>query len=198
VAVFQLVVTKRFTYRGQPEEFSSVYHFNGTDPADQAAWDTWANKIRDVEKPIYPAGVTFVDWYGYNEGSWESKPTSFDFRGTYAAGTVGTLVTTGYQAAPGDSAATIRFGTGQFTTRGKPIYLRKYIHPAYMDTGTSDLLATPQKTALDTYGTAMISGSGLVGTARLCRKTGTLAIDRTTSLYVTTRTLKRRGKRTPT
>jgi hypothetical protein len=195
MAVFQLVVTKRFTYRTAPEEFSNVYHFNGTDPADQAAWDAWANKIRDIEKPIYPAGVTFVEWYGYNSGSWEIKPTSFDFRGVYAGGTVGTLVTTGYQAAPGDSAATIRFGTGQYTSRGKPIYLRKFIHPAFMDTGTSDLLATPQKTALDTYGTALINGTGLIGTARMSRPNGDLAIDRTTATYITTRTLKRRGKR---
>lgn len=195
MAVFQLVVTKRFSYRGVQEEFSSVYHISGTTPGDQTTWDTWANKLRDVEKPIYPAGVTFVEWYGYDTGSWETKPTSFDFRGTYAAGTVGTLVTTGYQAAPGDSAATIRFGTGTFTSRGKPIYLRKFIHPAYMDTSNSDLLATPQKTALDTYGTALINGTGLVGTARICRPNGVLAVDRTTATYITTRTLKRRGKR---
>ena len=40
--------------------------------------------------------------------------------------------------------------------------------------------------------------SSLIGTARMARDTGTLPIAHLVGPYVTTRTLKRRGKRNPT
>lgn len=199
MAIFKLTVNKKFTYRGDAtEEFSNSYLFSGASPADAAGWLSWANKIRDLEKAMLPATVTFVDWYGYEAGSWEAKPTSFDFHDVYAAGTVGTLATGGAPQAPGDAAFQIRFDTGQFTTKGKKIYLRKYFHAALISTGDPDSLLAAQKTAAGTYAAAMYSGTGLIGTARLARKTGTLVIGHKVGDFVTTRTLKRRGKRNPT
>lgn len=198
MALFKLTVNKKFTYRGADEEYSNSYIFSGTSPGNQAGWDAWAAKVKDLEKTILPATVTFVDWYGYEQGSWETKPQSFDYQGTYAGGTVGTYVTGGAPQAPGDSAFWIRFDTGQYTSKGKKIYLRKYFHPAIISTGQPDNVIAALVTAANAYAAAMYSGSGLVGTARLARSTGTLVVGHLVGPYVTTRTLKRRGKRNPT
>lgn len=198
MALFKLTVNKRFDYRGSQEEYSNSYVFSGPNPADAAAWLTWANKIRDLEKPILPATVTFVDWYGYDEGSWESKPSSMDYRGDYAAGQVGTLATGGAGQAPGDSAFVVRWDTGQLTTKGKKIYLRKFFHPAIVSTGQPDNVIAAQLAAANAFAPKFYDGASLVGTARLARATGTLVVEGHCMPFVTTRTLKRRGKRNPT
>lgn len=199
MSLFRITVIKSFSYRGATEEWSNSYTISGTTPADQAAWDAWGAKIKDVEAPIVTAAVTFVKWYGYNPGSWETKPQHIDYQGAYAAATVGSAVTTNGRLLPGDAAFTVRWDTGQYTTRGKKIYLRKYFHSAMGDVATNaDNLLPTQKAAAGVYAAKMYDGTSLIGTARMCRDTGTLPIAHKVGDYVTTRTLKRRGKRNPT
>jgi hypothetical protein len=199
VALFRLTIIKSFQYRGATEEWSNSYTISGTTPADAAAWTAWGEKLKDIEKPIVTNQVTFVKWYGYAPGSWETKPQHVDFQGNYAAGQVGTMAFTGGQLLPGDAAFTIRWDTGQFTSRGKKIYLRKYFHTALGDSATvSDNLLPAQRTAAGVYAAKLYDGTSLIGTARMARDTGTLPIAHLVSPYVTTRTLKRRGKRNPT
>lgn len=196
MALFKLTVIKSMLYRGLTEEWSNSYVFSGPTPADQAAWDAWGQKIKDIERPIVPNLITFVKWYGYNPGSWESKPQHIDFQGAYAAATVGTASMTAAQLVPGDVAFWVRWDTGQYTTRGKKIYLRKYFHGALADSATtSDNIQPAQKTAANTYAAKLYDGASLIGTARMARETGTLPIAHLVGPYLTTRTLKRRGKR---
>lgn len=200
MALFKLTVNKSFIYRGAVEEFSNSYVFSGPAPADAAAWLAWANKVRDLEKPLLLNTVTFVDWYGYNPGSWEAKPTHIDASGVFAPSTLGTLINgAGSPIAPGDAALWVRWDTGKFTSRGKRIYLRKYFHGVMLMNPTNpDTINTNQTTPAAAYGAAMYSGSGLIGTARLARDNGDLPVAHSVSVYATTRTLKRRGKRRPT
>jgi hypothetical protein len=196
VALFKLTTIKSFAYRGTTEEWSNSYVFSGPNPADQAAWTAWGEKLKDLEKLIVPNLVKFERWYGYDEGSWETKPQHVDYQGTYAASTFGSASMTGAQLLPGDTAFWIRWDTGQYTSRGKRIYLRKYFHGALADSATtSDNLLPSQKTAATAFGAKLYDGASLIGTARLARETGTLPVAHLVGPYITTRTLKRRGKR---
>jgi hypothetical protein len=200
-ALFKLTVNKSFTYRGAREEYSNSYVFSGPTPADLAAWTAWAVKVKDLEKTMLLADTQFVDWYGYAPGSWETKPTHVDAQGLYGGGVVGTLANaSGQPVAPGDVAFWVRWDTGQFTNPGgKRIYLRKYFHGVMLLNPTQpDVIYPTQVSAAQAYGAAMYSGSGLIGTARLARETGTLPVAHGVSPFATTRTLKRRGKRRPT
>lgn len=198
MALFKLTVTKRILYRDVWEEWGNSYVFSGTQPADQAAWDAWAARLLAIERPMLTSIVQWVDWYGYNDGHWQTKPTHIDAAGTFAASTAGTLSASGTLNTPADAAFWVRWDTGQYTSRGKKIYLRKYFHGALYAGSAYDTVAPTQKAAANTYAALMYSGSGLIGTARLARDTGTLAIAHNVADYITTRTLKRRGKRNPT
>lgn len=198
MALFKITVIKEMSYRGTLEEWSNSYVLSGTDPADAAAWAAWAAKIKDVEQPVLPASQRFSRWYGYNQGHWETKPQHIDAQGTYAAATNGTQTLSAASPAPGDAAIWVRWDTGQFTSRGKKIYLRKYFHGALVGGANLDTVSPAQITSALAYAAKMYDGTSLIGTARLARETGTLPIAHSVGPYVTTRTLKRRGKRNPT
>jgi hypothetical protein len=198
VALFKLTIIKSFQYRGAVEEFSNSYVISGTAPTTAGEWTAWGEKLKDVERPVLPFVVTFVEWYGYSPGSWETKPSHIDAHGTYAAATNGSLTVSGGSPAPGDAAVWVRWDTGQYTSRGKKIYLRKYFHGAYSGGATADTVLPAQVTALAAYGAKMYDGASLIGTARMARHTGTLPIAHSVGPFITTRTLKRRGKRNPT
>lgn len=197
MALFKLTVTKAFAYRGVDEEFSNSYVFSGPNPADQTAWQAWADKVKDLEKPLFANTVRFVDWYGYDEGSWEAKPTRIDATGSWLASVIGTMPTSSSVPAPGDAAFWVRWDTGQFNSQGKKVYLRKYFHGCYLGAAGGDGILGAQRTAALAYGAKMYDGASLIGTARIARENGALPIAHDASTYATTRTLRRRGKRPP-
>lgn len=189
MSVFKLVVQKSFTYRSIAEEYANIYHFSGTQPADQASWQSFADAVKDLERPIFTSGVTWTSWLGYNDGS-----TTADYTGLHT----GTLTGSGSFAstimAPGDCASWVRWATGDRSEQGKPIFLRKYFHPAYLTASGGDTLHASWRTAAATYGAAMTAG-GLAGTAKICRTNGHLGTTVLAASNATTRTLKRRGRR---
>jgi hypothetical protein len=195
MAIVQAVIVKSFTYRGSTEEYSNVYHFDGTQPADSSAWSTVLTAIRDAEKSCLPSGVTWVDGYGYNAGSWETKPQTADAHVHWTTSNVGSLSTSGAQVMPGDDAVWVRWDTGDTNSKGKPIYLRKYFHPAVVSSASVDNVLAGQATALATYGGKMVDGTTIAGGLVLCRPNGHHGSNPVVGTYVTTRTLKRRGKR---
>lgn len=190
-----ITIVKRFPYRGQPEEFSNRYHFSGTTPATDAAWKALADAIILAERPTVRGEVEFIKAYGYAAGV-ESSVAQIDYTLAPNVILVGTGSFAGSQPAPGDVAATTRWYTGA-SSNGKKVYCRKYWHGVLMGTGVGDTLLAAQRTAFDTFGNKLIDGT-LPGTFKYSGPQGATLQAAQTSPYLTTRSLKRRGKRPPT
>lgn len=194
-AVCGITVIKKFTYRGDAtEEFANGYHFSGSVPADSTAWQALFDALVVQEKTVYPAAASVVQGYGYaTDNPADNSVWSYDLHASPVAGTLD--MTAGLQAA-GDLAVWVRWKTSRLNTKGKPIYLRKYFHPAcQLDSTHPDTVKAGQVTALNAFGTKLMDGSFIDGrTIRSQTHTETI-LSRSCSAYVTTRTLKRRGKR---
>jgi hypothetical protein len=194
----RLVVIKRFSYRGNAlEEFSNEYCLTGATPADAAAWRTLFDALVAQEKTVYSGGVSVVAGYGYDSESPTAHAVwSVDLTispNTPVAGTGG--FTSGIRA-PGDAAVWCRWKTDHNNSKGKPVYLRKYFHDAWAGSNaTIDSVYGLQLTALNNFATKMKDGTFLDG--RIIKPPGYSAaiISSGAGPYITTRTLKRRGKR---
>jgi hypothetical protein len=193
-----LTIVKSFDYRGAPEEWSNTYFFEGTLPPDPAHWKTLADAVIADEVPLYDSATTVVRAIGHKAGesvavwSYDYAAASEEVPGTF---------TEGVAAVPqgGDSAAWIRWSTDQLTSRGKPIYLRSYFHPAYANGANNtnkDVVSAAWITAAQEYGDDWIAGfsDGTENHVR-CGPHGAAGLVAVPSAYVTTRTLERRGKR---
>lgn len=147
----KLVVTKQFVYRGGNQQYSNAYHFDGGNPANATAWETLADAVVNAEKLATRGASTIVMVKGYNAGA-----TVAAFTKSYS--TVGTLATTGGILQAGDVAALVRFSTTQLNSKGRPIYLFNYYHDVCAASTDRDTLLAAQKTALETYATAWLTG----------------------------------------
>lgn len=186
-----ITTIKRFTYRGTSEDWSNTYYFEGTQPADFSGFENIAEAIAAQEKSFLPSTHEVVEWYGYVEGQDESEHHGF------LTGNQGTLTTTGGTIAPGDAAFWVRWPTGVNNSKGKPIYLRKYYHGAVADNTNHDNVLAGQRTAAKTA-CDTISDSLGIGPVTNAGGDKPASDECTVSTYVTTRTLKRRGRRPPT
>lgn len=144
-------VFKSFGYRDVTRQWSNRYHFNGGTPADAAHWTTLSDAIVTAEKILYDNVMTIVKTVGYAAGS--DVPV---FTKTYS--TVGTLVTTGGQKAPGDAAALIRYATTARTPKNHPVYLFNYFHGVYNTSTDNDRILAGQITNYGTYAGDWLSG----------------------------------------
>lgn len=190
-----ITIVKRMSYRGQNEEWSNKYHFSGTTPADATAWKTLADAIITNEKGCLPATISFVRAYGYVAGQ-DHTVAVIDYTLPPNTVVVGTQPTTSASPTPGDAAFWIRWQTPDFNSRGKRIYLRKYYHGALYATGTPDLVSALQVSNAVVVAGKFTDGT-LPGSFKYCGPQGAVATNPTVGAYVTTRTLKRRGKRPP-
>jgi hypothetical protein len=187
-----VTLVKRFQYRGVNEDFSNTYHLDGT-PADAAAWKTLADTIWTAEKAHISTNVALVHGYGHTS---DTTPAiwSYDYSLDPAGPFAGTFPETGCAPAPGDAAYWVRWDTGRYTSKGKKIYLRKYFHRVMLNTTGGDSIKTGQVTAAQTFGTNMLTMSS--GGVHMAGPDGTRPPGpAAASIYATTRTLKRRGKR---
>lgn len=191
-----LTIVKRFPYRANlNEEFSNTYFFSGTPPSGAAAWDTFAGLVAAEERKVYSSAAKVVAFYGYEDDSEDRTAVwSKDMRTTGSLGGLFTGAASGVKC-PGDAAAWVRWQTGRYTEKGKKIYLRKYFHDVYMEPSTADTLLGTQRVAMIAFGTKLtdgtLDGRHIVGRGHVDDVISSSAA----SLYVTTRTLKRRGKR---
>lgn len=192
-----VILVKRFSYRGENEEWSNRYHLEGTTPANAAAWKALYDAIFASEKTCLPATISLVRAYGYAAGS-ATATDVVDYTLSPLSPVVGTYSpAAGHYPLPGDVAMVLRWSTPDLNTRGKRIYLRKYFHGAHHNPSTPDTLSPTQSTALAAHGAVMIAGS-LPGSMKVCGPQGADASSPAVLPWLTTRTLKRRGKRPPT
>lgn len=193
-----LTIIKSFEYRGAPEEWGNTYFFTGDLPANPAAWKTLADNVIADEVTLYDAGTEVVKAIGHQAGQ-SVAVWSYDYAAASATvpGTLAVGVSTVAQA--GDSAAWLRWSTDQLTSKGKPIYLRSYFHPAYVDGSSTlqrDEISPNWITAAQEFGDDWIAGfSDGTETHVRCGPKGAVGLVALPSAWATTRTLERRGKR---
>jgi hypothetical protein len=189
-----LTMIKTLTYRGDAtEEFSNKYCFWGTPPVTTAEWDSLRVSIQAIEQDIFPASVHFSRTVGHDSTEPGAQAVyEYDYSvpgpkppGAYIPGT-------GVPSA-GDQAACIQWLTNVKSALGKPVYLRKYVHAAFMEALSPDSLDPPYLTALTNYADRL-TGAAVWGGLTNPSKTATVVGHRI-SPYITTRTLHRRGKR---
>lgn len=188
-----ITIVKRFTYRGAQEEWSNTYHLDGTTPTSDAAWRALAVAIHASEKTCYVADVKLVTAYGYEAGN-EHSVSQQDFLTGSNALQPGTLAT-GSTTFPmsGDQAYWVRALVGVSST-GKKVYVRKYFHGGLTLDTNPDAVHPSARTAALAHATLMLSGS-LPGGMKWVAPQGATPTLPTVGQWVTTRTLKRRGKR---
>lgn len=190
-----VVLIKSFTYRGNPEEWSNGYHFQGDPPDDNAGWRDLVDALIAIEKPVYPPHVTVVRAICYEDFSPHHDAVYTYILADFGGVVPGTLsVGTGGTECPGDDAVFAGWKTSRVSSKGKPVWLRKYFHPAVLDNTTRDNVYGAQGDALDAYGPAVVASSG--DWPGLAGPDGDAPTDvYRRSAFTTTRSLKRRGKR---
>lgn len=188
-----ITLIKRFNYRGDPnEEFSNTYH-SAADIPDQETFQNWVADLANAEANILLTEVSIIRAYGYKD---TDQPANFTWDMTEnPTDTVpGLFPPTGATITPGDTAYWARWDTMRKNSRGKAIYLRKYFHPGLIEAGSNDKLHSTLHAALLTYANALTgtlpNGFTMAGPSYPL-DTGLVGA----SEYITTRTLKRRGKR---
>lgn len=192
-----ITIIKTFNYRGNDEEWSNTYHFEGAAPTDDAAWKGLADDVIADEKAIYQSSCHVTKAIGHVSGSVVAA-WSYDYA-AHSEEVAGTFAGSGAAYQAGDAAVWLRWSTAAVTSKGKPIYLRSYYHnaaaagstPTYRDTTHAD-----QVTAMEALGDAWVTGYTVDGSAReRCGPNGAVALSSLGGPYITTRTLERRGRR---
>jgi hypothetical protein len=191
-----ITIVQSFLYRGQPEEFSNKYHFLGPAPGDDTSWEALTSNLVDALRAFNTSAVTFHRAYGYNDGD-QPSVWSYDWTvpGPPPAGNITTPTT---PVPPGDAAAWLRFDTTKRNSKGKMVYCRKYFHGIHQQNEPNhDLVDTSQEQYMTAFGHKCIDGT-ISSVFRVCTPDGHPASNPVVGTFLTTRTLKRRGKRPPT
>lgn len=192
--VTKLTVVKRFTYRGDnTEEWSSGYVFKGVPPTTSAQWDSLRATVVALELPIL-SDETFVVRVTGHTSTDPGAIAAYEFDYTVPGPPPqGTFVGTGGVRMAGDQAAVVEWLTDRKTSKGKPIYLRKYFHGAFSSPSNPDSIETAWLTAAATYAggfTATLPWGGLTNPAATATVVSSKILP-----FTTTRTLEKRGKR---
>lgn len=189
-----VTLVKKFDYRDtSDEEFSNTYHFKQSPPGNAESWEVLVSDLVAQEKKCFSSEVSYVRAYGYDSNDPHATHVfakDFVTPGPPPLGTF--LPASGSRKMAGDQAAMVEWPTDGKSTRGKTIYLRKFLHAGFIDGTDADRIE-----GVD-YGTALVSAMTnigfLYGGLRSAQKD--LNVQATlVSGWVTTRTLKHRGKR---
>lgn len=193
-----VTMEKSFTYRGAREHWSNAYHFAET-PVDHSSWQLLVSRIWDMEKLCFPLDVMIEAGYGHTPGTPPILVYEEDVNPPGEGGQAGAFVPpASSHPAPGDAAIYIRYSTTQKNTLGKPIYLWNYYHAVYFDAANADVMDANQKTAFEGLATNMVNGLSVPGATpavyHRAGPRGAVAQGHKIGEFITTRTLKHRGK----
>lgn len=191
-----ILVTKKMTYRSDTgEEWSNKYWFTGTPPTTTAAWDTLTNQLAQQEKACYRSAVEIVRltaWDSNDPGAFSVYNKDLEALAATIPGTLPDEV--GFEMA-GDQAGMLEFKLERKSSRGKWVYLRKYFHGGFQAAGDADYVSAATQDAYTAFGSAISTGLGTGGHVLRSQKQDEVIQQNITSPYMTTRTLKRRGKK---
>lgn len=187
-----VTIIKDMDYRGAKEEWSNTYMLDGTTPTTPTEWKALYDAIIASEKTCYVPDVRVIRAYGYVAGT-DNAVDSYDYLANNQT-VAGTHVKQSTEPKwAGDQAGWLRMRAGT-NVNGKPKYLRKYFHGGASQTSNSDAVTVALKNAYVGHGTLM-TGGNLPGGMQWIAPGGTVGTLPAASPYVTTRTLKRRGRR---
>lgn len=190
-----VVIYKTFAWRGNTEEWGNTYHFVGDAPSTDSGWRDLVDDLIDMEKAVIDSSVTIERAICYED---TDNPSVYSYDLAAFAGTVpGSISHTGLGAhvQEGSSAYMARWNTGRRSSKGKPVYLRKYWHPA-LDTGSNpDVVNSGVVALVDTFAEDVMSASG--AWPGLAGPDGVAPVGWLAETYTTNRTL-RKGRRRPT
>lgn len=192
-----LVITKRFSYRGDTgEEWSNKYWLTGAPPQAPADWHALFLTMANAEKICYVSTTHVVSGYAYDDNTPGANAVwSVDLTAT-GEEIPGVLDPVGGTAMAGDQAGLLQWKTDRKNSRGKWIYLRKYFHGGMIDIANPDRISPNTNTNYQNFGNALNDGTSLVGNRRLrSQAQDEVLLGAAADDWVTTRTLKRRGKR---
>lgn len=200
-----IVLVMSFSYRGAPEEYSVKFHFNGAQPVSEAGWKIISDELIAALKPSLNTTTSFLRAYGYEDHtSWSPgdpllSVSTVDYVNEYGGAIPGTKAAeASTPKCAGDQAIFCRYATTKRSTKGKPVYLFTYLHDIYVSPTTAENITATSRTALLTAWAKLSDGTlanfGKRTTPDGSAVAGALSIPG----YMTTRTLKRRGKRPPT
>lgn len=192
-----MTTIKRFTYRGAIEEYSNQYWFTGDAPSSPTDWRALFDALCTQEKTVYRNDTELIGGYGYDsDADGATAVWSVDLTVSPEVVIPGTLTVTGGAAHPGDVAVWARWKTSRLNTKGKAVYLRKYFHGAYSDSAVGvDTILPNQKTKLTDFATKLKDGTFISARTITARGHTDTILSVGASSYLTTRTLKRRGRR---
>lgn len=187
-----ITIVKEFSYRGKLEEWSNNYHFLGTPPASDTEWQALGQAIFNLEKPFLGQQVRLVQIYGYSP-LFTVSVAQIDLHLTSGTPFIGTRTTNVTDRLAGDQAVMLRAQVGN-SVKGKKVYIRKFWHGSAASTTDPDQAAGDVVTAMNNAGGKLTDGT-LPGGAKWCSPNGVVGVTPQASPFLTTRTLKRRGKR---
>jgi hypothetical protein len=191
-----LTIVKQFLYRANAEEWSNTYYLTGDVPADATEWRTLFDALVAQEKTCYSNAVSVIRGYGYDSDADDATAVwSVDLEVAPNSPVDGTLSGAGGQGLAGDEAAWVRWKTDRENTNGKAIYLRKYYHGGYATDGDADSVLPTWIDNLNDFGEKMMDGSFLDARTIRSQHHAEDLQGHGASRWLTTRTLKRRGKR---
>ncbi len=194
-----ILIVKKFVYRDNlAEEWSNRYYFNGTVPADAAAWNTFFTSVATQEKTCYTSNCRIIRAYGYGADPTAAVWSKDLLYGgdTSIPGTLSAEASS--ERLPGDAAVVGTATTAALNTKGRPIFLRKYFHDARNHSPSApDQVDANQLAAITTYMGKWCDGTSFGG-PHLCSPRGENGLVGGCLPWVTTRTLKRRGRRPTT
>jgi hypothetical protein len=144
-------ISTQMPFKGATRVWTNRYHFNGGVPADAAHWNTFFDAVVNAQKAIIHNALTITLATGYLAGS--DLPVA-----SKAYTTAGTLATPARELA-GETVALCRWSTAARSVKNHAIYLFSYWHGVGSDGATTpDKLWSTQRTAMQTYAAAWISG----------------------------------------